>query len=57
MTADHAIGNRWVVTDGLRAGERLIVEGRMRAAPGAEVTPKPLTTLEPHSSDAVNPGR
>lgn len=57
VTADHAIGNRWVVTDGLRAGERLIVEGRMRAAPGAEVTPKPLTTLEPHSSDAVNPGR
>ncbi len=41
VTAERTIGNRWMVTDGLRPGEQLIVEGRHHASPGATVTPTP----------------
>jgi membrane fusion protein (multidrug efflux system) len=33
-------GNQWVVTDGLAAGDRVIVAGVQRIAPGAPVTPQ-----------------
>lgn len=35
-----AIGNRYVVDEGLTAGDRVVVEGLARAADGAPVTPK-----------------
>lgn len=31
----------WVITDGLKAGDRIIVEGFQKTAPGATVTPVP----------------
>ena len=36
------IGSMWIVTEGLKAGERVIAEGIQQARPGAEVTPKPF---------------
>ncbi|HVK89550.1 MAG TPA: efflux RND transporter periplasmic adaptor subunit [Kofleriaceae bacterium] len=46
LTAERAIGDRWLVTSGLRAGDKLIVEGLNKIGPGmpvnpVEVTPKP----------------
>ncbi len=35
----RAVGNRWLVTGGVQAGERVIVEGLQRARAGAVVTP------------------
>ena len=35
----RAVGNQWLVTSGLKAGDRLIVEGLQRARPDAVVTP------------------
>jgi membrane fusion protein, multidrug efflux system len=35
---DRAIGDQWVVTKGLAAGDRLIVGGLQRVKPGAQVT-------------------
>lgn len=35
----QSIGNRWVVSEGLAPGDRLIVEGLARATPGAKVNP------------------
>ena len=32
-------GNQWLIDDGLRAGERIIVEGMHKIAPGAPVKP------------------
>jgi membrane fusion protein, multidrug efflux system len=37
LTIDRAVGNRWLVTEGLKSGDRLIVEGLQRARPGAHV--------------------
>lgn len=37
IRADRVIGNRWLVSEGLRANDRVIVEGLQRARPGAQV--------------------
>lgn len=37
VTIDRAIGNKWLITEGLRAGDRLIVEGIQKVRPGASV--------------------
>jgi membrane fusion protein (multidrug efflux system) len=35
LRADRALGDRWLVTEGLAAGDRVIVEGLQRVRPGA----------------------
>ncbi|MGD0350559.1 MAG: efflux RND transporter periplasmic adaptor subunit [Verrucomicrobiota bacterium] len=37
-----AVGNKWVVTEGLKAGERIIVEGLQKVQPGMVVKPVPF---------------
>jgi membrane fusion protein (multidrug efflux system) len=37
LTLNRAIGDQWLVSSGLSAGERLIVEGTMKVRPGAAV--------------------
>ena len=37
LQIDRAIGNTWLVSKGLKSGDRLIVEGLQKAAPGIEV--------------------
>ncbi len=39
VTTDRAIGNKWIVTSGLKPGDRLIVEGLLNLRPGATVKP------------------
>jgi membrane fusion protein (multidrug efflux system) len=41
LTIAQAIGNRWIVTQGLKAGDRLIVEGLVNLQPGTVVQPRP----------------
>jgi len=37
---DH-LGNQWVVEEGVKPGERVIVEGLLRVRTGVTVNPKP----------------
>jgi membrane fusion protein (multidrug efflux system) len=37
----RALGDAWLVADGLKAGDRVIVEGLQKVRPGAVVLPKP----------------
>lgn len=37
LTLDRAIGDKWLVTSGLATGDRVIVEGLMKARPGTPV--------------------
>ena len=39
LTLARAVGNEWLVTSGLKAGDRLIVEGLQRVRPDTVVTP------------------
>jgi membrane fusion protein (multidrug efflux system) len=38
LKTERAIGNQWLVSEGLVAGDKLIVEGLQKACPGAAVT-------------------
>lgn len=38
LTAVQAIGDKWLVTDGLKAGDRVIVTGLQKIRPGVQVT-------------------
>jgi membrane fusion protein, multidrug efflux system len=40
ITTDRAIGDQWLVTSGLKPGDRVIVEGIQSAKPGAKVAPE-----------------
>ena len=39
VTTERAVGNQWLIRDGLKAGDRLIVEGLQKIRPGAPVKP------------------
>ena len=41
LKTERAIGNQWLVSDGLQAGDKLIVEGLQKARPGSPVTAVP----------------
>lgn len=41
LKAERAIGDKWLVTEGLKAGDQLIVEGLQKVRPGAPVKPVP----------------
>jgi membrane fusion protein (multidrug efflux system) len=43
LVADRAIGSSWLVTEGLVAGDRVIVDGVQKVRPGDEVTVVPAT--------------
>jgi membrane fusion protein, multidrug efflux system len=44
LSIDRAIGDQWLVTSGLSAGDRVIVEGMQRIRPGATVRAVPFDT-------------
>ena len=51
VTVADRIGDFYVVTSGLKAGDRVIVEGTQKARPGMQVKPVPLkATGKPEAS-------
>jgi membrane fusion protein (multidrug efflux system) len=44
LDTDRAIGDAWLVTAGLKAGERVIVEGLQKVRPGVEVKAVPAAS-------------
>ena len=47
IVATQRLGNEWVVASGLRAGERVVVEGTGKIRPGAAVKPIALAAVKP----------
>jgi membrane fusion protein, multidrug efflux system len=45
LRLDRAIGDQWLVSDGLLPGDRVIAEGMQKVRPGAEVKETPFTTM------------
>jgi membrane fusion protein, multidrug efflux system len=41
ITTDERVGEDWIVQQGLKPGDRVIVEGQLKVRPGARVTPMP----------------
>jgi membrane fusion protein (multidrug efflux system) len=55
IAIDRAIRDRWLVSEGLVPGDRLIVEGVQRARPGASVKAVAFETGQQPSVDPVKP--
>jgi membrane fusion protein, multidrug efflux system len=53
LETDRAVGDQWLVTQGLKAGDQVIVEGIQFAHPGHKVTPEPY---QPQENKAPAPG-
>ena len=41
ITTEQAMGNAWLLADGLDGGERIVMEGLQKVSPGAKVDPAP----------------
>lgn len=41
LVTDRAVGDAWLVTEGIKAGDQVIVEGLQKVRPGAPVNPVP----------------
>ena len=52
---DRALGDQWVVTKGLAAGDRLIVGGLQKAKPGIEVSARPQVTAHEGAAQHSKP--
>ncbi|WP_392431975.1 efflux RND transporter adaptor subunit AcrA [Yersinia sp. HM-2024] len=46
LVANQAIGNKWLVTEGLKAGDRLIVSGLQKIRPGVQVKVQEVAETE-----------
>lgn len=56
LVADRAIGDRWLVTGGLAAGDKLIVEGLNKVGPGMPVKPTEISLDKPPAAAGAPPG-
>lgn len=54
LTTSRAIGDKWLVTSGLKPGDRLVMDGAMMIQPGAQVQPVPWT---PANANGAPPGQ
>ena len=55
LTLDRALGDQWLVSSGLAAGEQVIVEGVQKVRPGATVKAVPYTASEENKNAAAPP--
>ncbi|MEX2300754.1 MAG: efflux RND transporter periplasmic adaptor subunit [Bryobacterales bacterium] len=53
VVTGNRVGDRWVIEQGLKPGDRVIVEGLQKARPGTVVDPKPY---QPPASEAGSTG-
>jgi RND family efflux transporter MFP subunit len=53
LVTERAIGDKWLVTDGVKAGDRVIVEGVQFAKPGATVKPEEVQSAAPDGTPAT----
>jgi membrane fusion protein (multidrug efflux system) len=55
LKTERAIGDQWLVTDGLKAGDRVIVEGLQFVKPGATVKPEEQQAATPQPPPTAAP--
>lgn len=55
LTLDRAVGDKWLVSEGLAAGDRVIVEGLQMLRPGSTVQANPFKQPEPAQEPTAAP--
>jgi membrane fusion protein (multidrug efflux system) len=58
LKLSRALGNKWIVTDGIKDGDQVVVEGTQKAHAGAVVRPLPADLDHPQTNraDKSQPG-
>lgn len=56
VKTSRAVGDRWVISEGLKGGEKVIVEGLQKVKPGAPARAVPFQAAAPASAPASAPG-
>jgi membrane fusion protein (multidrug efflux system) len=56
LATSRAVGDKWIVTRGLKPGDRLIVEGQLKVKPGMAVRPRPPEQVTAMSAAAPRGG-
>lgn len=51
VTTERAVGNRWLIADGLNGGDRLIVEGLQKVQPGMTIKPVKVDEEQAEAGD------
>ncbi|MDY0970554.1 multidrug efflux RND transporter periplasmic adaptor subunit AcrA [Siccibacter turicensis] len=54
ITAAQAIGDKWLVTDGLKTGDRVIITGLQKVRPGAQVKVQEVSSDKKEQQAAAN---
>jgi membrane fusion protein (multidrug efflux system) len=57
ITTSRTAGDNWIVSDGVKAGDKVIVEGAMMLRPGVQVTPTPYTDKPASAAPAAAAGQ
>jgi len=57
LVTERALGDAWLVSEGLAAGDRVVVEGLQNARPGAAVNAQPWTPAQPAAAQAASAPR
>jgi membrane fusion protein (multidrug efflux system) len=57
ITIDRTIGDKWLITEGLKPGDRLIVEGMQKVRPGDSVKIVPSDAGRKDAPEAVKTGQ
>ncbi|WLI78838.1 multidrug efflux RND transporter periplasmic adaptor subunit AcrA [Kosakonia sp. H02] len=52
ITTSQAIGDKWLVTEGLKTGDRVIIEGLQKVKPGAQVKAQEVTSDKKEQAQA-----
>lgn len=55
VTVGRALGDRFVIPQGIKAGDRVVAEGFQKTAPGATVKPEPWTAPSAQQAAAEKP--
>ncbi len=53
VNVGRALGDRWVISQGLKAGDQVIADGFQKTAPGATVNPQPWNPEKPAAEAAA----
>lgn len=57
VRAQRTVGDKWLVTEGVQAGDRVIIEGLGRVRPGAAVKAVPAGAPPPQAAQKAAPAR
>jgi membrane fusion protein (multidrug efflux system) len=55
VSAGHVLGDQWIIRNGLKAGEKVIVEGFQKVRPGAPVEPTDWKAADAKPAADVKP--